>query len=170
MLRSRHAKADLLEPQPPQLGSIAARHGFAPDYSPIRMLKLGVFGGNYFADAKTADYKDMKPALVKHAVRNGQIFWRGNNCFGVKAGLSYDEWLRNGWIFDEDPLGWFHWYCRFYSGRRHARDAHQINRWIKYKDRWSDRAASQLKANGKISPTIMQGLLQWGIDPYLGGK
>lgn len=163
MIRTRHAKADLLIPTKPVLP-----FGFEPDYSPSRMLKLGVFGGNYFADAVRVDYQGMKPGTAKLAKLNVEPFVNRNNCFGVRAGLSYEDWYRNGWIFPEDPLGWFHWYCRFYAGRRHMRDEHQISRWIKYKQRWEDRAQSQYDATGKTSAVIMQGLLQWGIDPYLG--
>lgn len=165
MIRSRHAKANLLLPTYPSLPG-----EFEPAYTPVQMLKLGVFGGNYFAEADSDDYRDMKSSIVRLARENTAPFLKINNCFGVSAGLSYDEWNTRGWIFDEDPLGWFHWYCRYYSGRRHFRDTHQIRRWQKYRDRWTDRAQSQLRSSGKISPVIMQGLLQWSIDPYLGGE
>lgn len=160
MIRERHAKAELLIPQYPQADSIV----FTPAYTPARMLELGVFGGNYFAEATSDDFKKLGDAK-KLAKCNVKPFEPFNNCFGVKAGLSYDEWMANGWIFDEDPLGWFHWYCRYSAGRRHPRDAHQIGRWLKYRTRWTDRASTQ-RLKGRVSAVIMQGLLQWSIDPW----
>ncbi len=52
------------------------------------------------------------------------------NRFKIAAGLSRKEWMDKGWIFKEDPLGWFQWYCRFKMGRRITHiDRIQIKRW-----------------------------------------
>ena len=52
------------------------------------------------------------------------------NRFKVKSGLSRKEWQEKGWIFKQDPLGWFQWYCRFSNGRRILHiDEIQIKRW-----------------------------------------
>lgn len=159
MKPENHKQAKLLEPM--VLSDLP--DGFSPNYSPMRMLKLGVFGGNYFAEAQDpGDYTYFTAGLYRRAKQNDKPFAKTHNCFGTDAGLSYDEWDKRGWIFEEDPLGWFHWYCRFYCGRRHERDAHQIDRWQRYEQRWGDRAL-----NGDPSATVMQGLLQWGIDPWM---
>ena len=139
-------------------------HGFKPFYTPIRMIKLGIFGGGYFTEATEADFEGLTPALERLARTQTNGLKPKLNRYGVKAGLHYDEWMANGWIFPEDPLGWFHWYCRFYSGRRHERDAHQVRRHQRYNERWGLRARSQAQ-RGYISPVIMQGLLQWSCDP-----
>jgi phosphoribosyl 1,2-cyclic phosphodiesterase len=51
------------------------------------------------------------------------------NYFGVNASQSLAEWEKKGWIYHEDPRGWFRWYCRYYSGRRFQDDLRQIGRW-----------------------------------------
>jgi len=40
--------------------------------------------------------------------------------FGLQA------WETSGWIVQQDPFGWFQWYCRFYVGRRSLDDDRQI--------------------------------------------
>ena len=35
----------------------------------------------------------------------------------VKCGASLEEWENSGWIIEQDPYGWFMWYCRYYLGR-----------------------------------------------------
>lgn len=138
---------------------------FRAQLQPEEMLIRGVFGGSYFHDATEQDLLFMQPAVTELALLNRGEYDRSRNQYGVKAGQPYDVWFRNGWIFDEDPLGWFHWYCRYSAGRRHERDDHQIARYNNYMIRWGSVAKGQLRKVGSISPTVMQGLLQWGIDP-----
>ena len=39
------------------------------------------------------------------------------NRYKVKCGASLEEWENSGWIIEQDPYGWFMWYCRYYLGR-----------------------------------------------------
>ena len=139
---------------------------FQPTLTPEQMLTMGVFGGNYFANATDRDFDGIRPSIVNLARQDNRTFDVKNNYYGVKAGKSYQWWADRGWIFDEDPLGWFQWYCRYSSGRRHERDEHQIDRHKRYVLRWGNNAINQGKRKGKVSPVVLQGLLQWGMTGY----
>ena len=98
---------------------------FKPQLTPKKMLELGVFGGSYFGE----NIKEYPKLWFKNA-KISKIFDVNINRFKVKSGLSRKEWQEKGWIFKEDPLGWFQWYCRFSKGRRIPHiDEIQIKRW-----------------------------------------
>ena len=90
------------------------------------MLELGVFGGWYFG----TEIDEYPKNWFKKAKLSSNKFDVSLNYFGIKAGLSRLEWKTKGWIFPEDPLGWFQWYCRYTMGRRiPSIDRIQIERW-----------------------------------------
>ena len=134
---------------------------FRPDLSPKEMLALGVFGGKYLNDCK----KEF-PASWFHRARLSPLKKDPSlNYFGVDASQSLSEWKRKGWIYIDDPRGWFQWYCRYYLGRRiPEEDARQIKRW-----RAITRHIAQIKKNclpgdETCRPRQRQALLHWAID------
>lgn len=153
---------NLLPPSNPDTGN----GWFKPAFKPSEMLLMGVFGSNYFGNATDEDFEGLDEetaglALLHNA--SGRNSWR-SNLFGVKAGMDYKWWKEKGLIFDEDPLGWFHWYCRYYAGRRHMRDMHQIARWQNFK-RWLINGQNQYAQKADVSPVVLQSLLHWGYNP-----
>ena len=86
---------------------------FKPELTPKKMMKLGVFGGSYFG----GNIKEYPKSWFKNA-KLSKMFNVNKNRFKVASGLSRKEWIDKGWIFKEDPLGCFQWYCRFKNGRR----------------------------------------------------
>ena len=136
---------------------------FKPDLSPKKMLGLGVFGGSYFG-YKIKEY----PKSWFRNVKISKSFDVTLNRFKVKSGLSRKEWLEKGWIFKEDPLGWFQWYCRFSNGRRIPyMDEIQIKRWKNFR-----RHVMAIKKNcerGDLScrRRQRQAILQWAYDPFI---
>ncbi len=134
---------------------------FEPDLTPKQMLALGVFSGNYF-EGEIGEYP-------KEWFQKAKISPKGDdhplNFFGVKASQSRAEWQRKGWMYKDDPRGWFEWYSRYYLGRRiPEEDMRQIKRW-----RAIRRHISQLSKNcnpGDFScrPVQRQALLHWAYD------
>lgn len=99
---------------------------FKPELTPKEMLALGVFGGKYMTDCRDefpADwFAEAKLCAEKHDKKL--------NYFGVNASQPLSVWIAKGWIYKDDPRGWFQWYCRYYMGRRIPdEDARQIKRW-----------------------------------------
>ena len=136
---------------------------FKPELSPKKMLELGVFGGSYFK----LNIKEYPKSWFKKA-EPSKDFNINLNCFKVKSGLSRDHWLQKGWIFKEDPLGWFQWYCRFYKGRRIPHiDEIQIKRWKNFR-----RHVLAIKKNcepgdASCRKRQRQAILQWAYNPFI---
>ena len=136
---------------------------FKPELTPKKMLELGVFGGSYFGK----NIKEYPKSWFINA-KLSKSFDVEKNRFKVKAGLTRKEWLEKGWIFKENPLGWFQWYCRFKNGRRLRRiDEIQIKRWKAFK-----RHVTAIKKNcdqGDIHcrRRQRQAILQWAYNPFI---
>ena len=98
---------------------------FRPDLSPREMLELGVFGGKYMTDC-TAEFPSewFENAKLCHERHDPRL-----NFFGVNASQPLSVWRQKGWIYQEDPRGWFQWYCRYHMGRRCPDDERQVKRW-----------------------------------------
>jgi hypothetical protein len=134
---------------------------FRPELTPKAMLELGVFGGKYMTDCRgefPASW--FARAKLSPSGRNPKL-----NCFGVDASQPLSEWRRKGWIHEDDPRGWFQWYCRYYRGRRMPdEDRRQIGRWKAMR-----RHIRQIERNcdcGDIMcrPRQRQALLHWAYD------
>jgi hypothetical protein len=99
---------------------------FRPELTPAQMLRLGVFGGKYMTDCRR-EFPASWFARAKLAAKQRDA---ALNYFGVDASQPLSVWRKKGWIFRDDPRGWFQWYCRYYMGRRIPdEDARQIGRW-----------------------------------------
>ena len=136
---------------------------FKPEISPKKMLELGVFGGSYFG-SKIKEY----PKSWLQKAKLSKNFDINLNRFKVKSGLSREHWMEKGWIFKEDPLGWFQWYCRFSMGRRIPYiDEIQIKRWKNFK-----RHVIAINKNCEESDLSCrrkqrQAILQWAYNPFI---
>ena len=99
---------------------------FKPELTPKEMLALGVFGGKYMTDCKKEFPKDW----YTHAKLSPKQKDISLNYFKIDASQSLRVWRQKGWIYKEDPRGWFQWSCRYFMGRRiPIEDERQIKRW-----------------------------------------
>lgn len=132
------------------------REDFSPDFTPYQALTMGVFGGGYFAGHNNlvSEFPHLHVFQTDHPSAD-------NNYYGVEASMSRREWIKRGWIHEDDPRGWFQWYCRYHFGRRHSDDDRQINRWKAFKKR------KLIEIGSSTDPDYMrktrQGLLHWAI-------
>ena len=133
---------------------------FCPELAPKALLQLGVFGGKYMTDCTAEFPSDWFDSAKLCSERHDA----GLNFFGVNASLPLAEWRRKGWIYAEDPRGWFQWYCRYYMGRRCPDDERQIRRW-----RAVRRHIAQIEKNCRSGdfycrPKQRQAVLHWAYD------
>lgn len=133
---------------------------FKPELTPKQMLSLGVFGGKYMTDCRDEYPADWFAKAKLCSERHDPKL----NYFGVNASQPLSVWKKKGWIYTEDPRGWFQWYCRYYQGRRSVDDERQIGRW-----RAIRRHIAQIKSNCPplaldCRPRQRQALLHWAYD------
>lgn len=134
---------------------------FKPQLSPKQMLELGVFGGKYMTDCQNEFpqtwFKKAKLCPQKHDPKL--------NFFKINASQPLSIWRKKGWIYKEDPRGWFQWYCRYFMGRRiKNEDEKQIKRWLAMR-----RHIAQIKKNCKTKDWSCrtrqrQAVLHWAYD------
>lgn len=133
---------------------------FKPELSPKQMLELGVFGGKYMTDCQDEFPKEwFKKAKLCHERHDPAL-----NCFGINASKPLSYWIQKGWIYWEDPRGWFQWYCRYYLGRRTPDDARQIKRWKAMKRHLAQVQKHCAVGDRTCRPKQRQALLHWAYD------
>jgi hypothetical protein len=133
---------------------------FTPQLTPKQMLELGVFGGKYMTDCGDEFPQSWFDRAKLCAERHDPKL----NFFGVNASQPLSVWKAKGWIYHEDPRGWFQWYCRYYMGRRCEDDERQIKRWKAIR-----RHIAQVKKNCErgdfdCRPKQRQAILHWAYD------
>lgn len=133
---------------------------FKPELTPKEMLALGVFGGKYMTDCRgefpASWYAKAKLSPERHDPKM--------NYFGVRASKPLSYWIAKGWIYHEDPRGWFQWYCRYYMGRRCPDDERQIKRWKAMTRHIAQLRKHCRKGDATCRPVQRQALLHWAYD------
>lgn len=133
---------------------------FKPELTPKDMLEMGVFGGKYMTDCQDEFPRNwFEKAKLCSTMHDPNL-----NFFGINASKPLNYWKSKGWIYEEDPRGWFQWYCRYYMGRRAPFDEWQIKRW-----KQMVRHIAQIKKNCpkgflECRKKQRQALLHWAYD------
>ena len=136
---------------------------FQPQLTPKEMLELGVFGGKYMNDC----YDEFPVSWFENAKistnKNIQL-----NYFKVQASLPLSHWREKGWIYNDDPRGWFQWYCRYFMGRRILdEDIRQIKRWNAIKRHLGAVIKNCKSLDLECRKKQRQALLHWAYDSRL---
>lgn len=134
--------------------------GFRPELTPKQMLELGVFGGKYMSDC-ASEYPE---EWFRHAKLCHERHDPALNFFGVNASQPLSVWRQKGWIYEEDPRGWFQWYCRYFMGRRCLDDERQIRRWQAVKRHVAQLTKNCRKGDLNCRRKQRQALLHWAYD------
>ena len=166
---------------------------FTPNKTPVEIISEGAFGGTYFRDIysgvngkwylnswKEFDFlKDIDPKLYSSNYYDAMV-----NKYRVRCGTSLRFGENKVLINEQDPYGWFQWYCRYYYGRcsSHAsetsrankvsEDERQIKRWLSIVNRFKGILVKMIKVKGtkfddfSVSPKIRQILLHWGYELF----
>ena len=133
---------------------------FKPELTPAQMLQMGVFGGKYLTDCqnefpeKWFERAKLSPIQADHKL----------NFFGIRASKPLSYWRDKGWIWCDDPRGWFQWYCRYFMGRRCEDDMRQIGRWKAMTRHIAQVRKNCIKGDLLCRPRQRQALLHWAYD------
>lgn len=135
--------------------------GFKPELTPKQILALGAFGGRYMTDCAKEFPKDWYAKAKLCPERHDPKL----NFFGVNASQPLSVWQKKGWIYKEDPRGWFQWYCRYYMGRRiRDEDERQIRRWRAMRRHIVQIGKNCKRGDFMCRPKQRQAVLHWAYD------
>jgi hypothetical protein len=134
---------------------------FRPELTPAEMLELGVFCGKYMTDCRDEFPAEwFARARLAGARRDCRL-----NFFGVDASQKLSVWRAKGWIYADDPRGWFQWYCRYTMGRRLAEeDDRQIRRWLAIRRHVRQIELHCARGDWWCRRRQRQALLHWAYD------
>jgi len=160
---------------------------FRPNRTPKEILQLGSFGGTYFRPIYSSItkknygsevYKELPKDWLAGLNINKKVasptYDVNVNKYKAKCGGSLEMWETSGWIVEQDPYGWFQWYCRFFQGRRTEDDERQIGRWQRcagVRGRWRNNLVTKVYQSKNqrfddpaVSPVVRQTLLHWAYE------
>lgn len=157
---------------------------FKVNRTPKEVIEAGAWQGTYFRPIHSAvtgkDYKDVHHKYkffnsipedkLSRPLSQADVTI---NKYGVKVGSTLEFWEDKGWIKEQNPYGWFQWYCDFYSGIRTEDDERQIKRWLAFtgpKGRFRKQLINLIYNKSgiwddyTISRAIRQSGLHWGYE------
>lgn len=134
---------------------------FKPELTPKQMLELGIFGGSYLNDAQD----EFPPDWFENVKLSDHGADPKFNYYEIIASQPLEVWQAKGWIHEDDPKGWFQWYCRYYMGRRLVdEDQRQIKRWVAMRRHISQLKKSCYPGDQTCRRRQRQALLHWAYD------
>ena len=152
---------------------------FGVNKTPIEIIREDAFGGTYFRDIYSSingkwykktwkEFNQLKNIDQKYYCSD--YYDVRVNKYSVKCGTSLRVWENKDWINRIDPYGSFHWYFRYWLGRRLEDNGRQINRRKKNVSRFRGKLVKMTKDacskfdDYSILPKTIQILLHWGYE------
>jgi hypothetical protein len=125
---------------------------FKTNYSPDVIIRMGIFGG------LALKYIDTEVPIewILYALVDDKI--RPYNMFPERHINFYDT-IAEPFLKDNKALDFFHWYVRYYLGKRCAEDTFFINKWNNYTSQLKQLMETDISYQYLI---VRQILLQWG--------
>lgn len=134
---------------------------FKPELTPKEMLEMGIFCGRYMRDCQ----KEFPASWFRKAKFAKEKRDCSLNFYRINASMPLSYWVEKDWVCPDDPRGWFQWYCRYYMGRRIAKeDDRQIKRWKAMKRHIGQIKKHCRKGDLKCRRRQRQALLHWAYD------
>ena len=134
---------------------------FKPELEPKEMLALGIFGGKYMNDC----FNEFPDNWFENAILSEHKKDSNLNFYKIDASMPLSHWKSKGWIHEDDPRGWFQWYCRYFMGRRLAdEDIRQIKRWKSIVRHLGAIKKNCKKGDLSCRKKQRQALLHWAYD------
>jgi len=93
---------------------------FYPMMSPREIIEAGAFGGCYFGleieEYTNYDYQELFDYHfdgLDTSLYLGETYKPKLNKFKIRSGMNYEYWKEMKWMNEDDPYGWFEWYCKY---------------------------------------------------------
>lgn len=125
---------------------------FKTNYSPDVIIRMGIFGGLSLKHIES----EVPIEWILYALVDDKI--RPNNMFPERDINFYGTIAEPG-LIGKKNLDFFHWYFRYYFGKRSEEDEYFINKWCNYTTQLKQLMQSDASYQYLI---VRQTLLQWG--------
>lgn len=116
---------------------------FYPHYTPKEVLEFGAFDGKFFNKISYREHvgESLFEGLDPNKYENTlQTYNQGAepieggiltpNYFGLSVPTRHRQQRIPDYIRFRDPMGWFQWYARFFTGRRNSQiDPYRVQQW-----------------------------------------
>lgn len=135
-----------------QVGTSLYEPGFTPELTPDIMLRLGIFGGLAIKGIETQIPIEWVIFALFESKLTTDVFPHQNKNYFL---LVADPYPSSG----DDSREFFHWFCRYYLGRRSEEDSEMIEEWKSFQSK----AKAIIKSKVPQSAIVRQLFLQWSI-------
>lgn len=143
-----------------QVGASSYGAGFSPVLTPDVMIRMGIFGGLGIRGIE----REIPIEWIMYGLIDDSISYHDF----PDQNLNFCKVLSDPYPHssERDTRHFFHWYCRYYLGKRSDEDVSMIKIWNIRKKKYS-KVCKMREMNHGMS---RQNLIQYGYNPYIVAK